>query len=360
MDEKNRLREQIDGLDQRFLEILNERMALVQAICAVKQKEGAQVADWQREESLLSNLQQQNRGPLKPQALRNVYLEILSASRELQRPLGVAFLGPEATFSHMAALKKFGRSASFHPFSSIHEVFSAIEKGKVDYGVVPVENSTEGAVNDTLDHLVASPLNVCGEIVLRISHDLLSSSGQLCDAEVIYTHPQAHGQCRHWLAAHLPDLPVVEVSSTGAAAQKAAKNPNSAAIASEIAAPLYGLKVLEHRIEDEPTNTTQFFLLGNDAPGPTEKDKTSILFAVDDGPGALHQALRPLAEQGINMTRIVSKPARSEQWRYFFFVDMEGHQTQTPVQQALAEIESLCPRFRVLGSFPRSECIYGL
>jgi chorismate mutase/prephenate dehydratase len=244
--------------------------------------------------------------------------------------------------------------------TTIQEVFAEVEKGKFQYGVVPIENSTEGIVNISMDLFAETSVKICGEIFLEVSHDLVSKSGQRADIEVIYTHPQAHAQCRRWLGTHLGEIPILEVASTGVAAQKAAKNPNAAAIASAFAAPLYDLRVVEARIEDNPGNVTHFFVIGADAPGPTGKDKTSILFAVDNIPGALYKTLRPLAERNLNMTRIVSRPAKNEAWRYLFFVDVDGHTTEPQVGQALEEVEAISAHFKLLGSFPRAAGVENL
>jgi chorismate mutase/prephenate dehydratase len=235
-----------------------------------------------------------------------------------------------------------------------------VEKGKYQYGVVPIENSTEGIVNISLDLFAETSLKICGEIFLEVSHDLVSKSGQRADIEVIYTHPQAYAQCRRWLKTHLGEIPVLEVASTGVAAQKAAKNPNAAAIASAFAAPLYDLRVVESRIEDVPGNVTHFFVIGPDAPGLTGCDKTSIIFAVDNIPGALYHTLRPLAERGLNMTRIVSRPAKNEAWRYLFFVDLDGHRDDPQVGQALEEIKTIGAHFKLLGSYPRAAGVENL
>jgi chorismate mutase/prephenate dehydratase len=354
MPEKDDLRRQIDALDEELLTLLNRRQSLAQAIGKIKNQEGTRTLDFRREEEVVAHILHLNPGPLSPTGLRNIFREIFSASREIQAPLGVAFLGPEATFSHLAALKKFGYASRFGPMATIQEVFGEVEKGKFHYGVVPIENSTEGVVNDTLDLFAETSLNICGEIYLEISHDLVSKSGQKVDIEVIYTHPQAYGQCRRWLATHLPEIPVLEVASTGVAAQKASKNPNSAAIASAFAAPLYNLRLVEARIEDHPGNITHFFVLGPDAPGATGHDKTSILFAVDNIPGALYKTLRPLAERSLNMTRIVSRPVKTEAWRYLFYVDLDGHQAEPEVNEALREIETISAHFKLLGSFPKA------
>lgn len=354
MTDKERLRAAIDQVDEELLLLLNRRQALAQEIGLIKNREGQRTLDFRREEEVLAHLLHKNPGPLTAAALRNIFREIISAAREIQAPVSVAFLGPEATFSHLAALKKFGHATRYRPKTTIREVFNEVSKEKYHYGVVPIENSTEGVVNETLDLFAENSLRICGEIYLEISHDLLSRSGQIQDVEVIYTHPQALGQCRRWLATHLPDIPVLEVASTGAAAQKAAKNPNSAAIASAFAAPLYDLRVIEKRIEDHPGNVTHFFVIGPDAPGPTGSDKTSIIFAVDDVPGALYHTLRPLAEREINMSRIVSRPMKTEAWRYLFFVDLDGHQADPHVGQALDEIRRLSAWFKLLGSFPKA------
>ncbi len=360
MTAKENIRQQIDALDRELLTLLNRRQSLAQEIGRIKNLEGQGTLDFQREEEVLAHLMHLNTGPLSPSALRNIFREIISAAREVQTPFGVAFLGPEATFSHLAALKKFGRATRFGPLATIQEVFAEVEKGKYQYGVVPIENSTEGVVNVTLDLFAETSLKICGEIFLEVSHDLLSKSGQLADIEVIYTHPQAYAQCRRWLGTHLGDIPVLEVPSTGVAAQKAAKNPNAAAIASAFAAPLYDLRVAEARIEDNPGNVTHFFVIGTDAPGHTGADKTSVIFAVANVPGALYKTLRPRAERGLNMTRIVSRPVKNEAWRYLFFVDLDGHREDAQVKAALEEIEAISAHFKPLGSFPRAAGVESL
>ena len=301
-----------------------------------------------------------NPGPLSQAALRNIFREVISAAREVQIPFGAAFLGPEATFSHLAALKKFGRASRYGPLTTIREVFQEVEKGKYRYGVVPIENSTEGTVNVSLDLFADTTVKICGELFLEVSHDLVNKSGQRADIEVIYTHPQPYAQCRGWLSAHLPDIPILEVASTGVAAQKAAKNPNAAAIASAFAAPLYDLRVVESRIEDQPGNVTHFFVIGPDAPGATGCDKTALLFAVDNIPGALYKTLKPLADRDLNMTRIVSRPAKNENWRYLFFVDLDGHQDDPAVAAALEEVKAISAHFKLLGSFPRAAGVENL
>jgi chorismate mutase/prephenate dehydratase len=360
MTEKEAIRQEIDALDQELLALLNRRQTLAQTIGRLKNLEGRGTLDFQREAEVLAHLMHLNPGPLSQAALRHIFREVISAAREVQIPFGVAFLGPEATFSHLAALKKFGRSTRYNPLATIREVFSEVERGKYQYGVVPIENSTEGIVNVSMDLFADTSVQICGELYLEVSHDLVNKSGQRADIEVIYTHPQPYAQCRGWLSAHLPEIPILEVASTGVAAQKAAKNSNAAAIASSFAAPLYDLRVVESRIEDQPGNVTHFFVIGPDAPGPTGRDKTTILFAVDNIPGALYKTLKPLADRDLNMTRIVSRPAKNENWRYLFFVDLDGHQTDSEVAAALEEVRNISAHFKLLGSFPRAAGVENL
>lgn len=357
MTEKETLRQQIDALDEQLVTLLNKRQELARAIGEIKNQQRLETLDPQREQQVLAHLKLCNTGPLSQETLTNIFREIISAARQIQVPLSVAFLGPEATFTHLAAIKRFGRATRFAPLPTIQEVFVAVEKNKYHLGVVPIENSTAGVVNDTLDLLVGANLRISGEIYLEISHDLISQTGQRQDIEIIYTHPQAFGQCRQWLRANLPEIPVMEVQSTGVAAQKAVQNPNSAAIASAFAASLYNLQVVERRIEDHRENSTHFFIIGPQCPAPTGADKTSIIFAIEDVPGALYNMLRPLAEDGINMTRIVSRPMKTIAWRYLFFVDLDGHQEQEPLRGCLAEMERRSVFFKLLGSFPRADSI---
>jgi len=354
MKEKETLRHQIDEIDREMLKLLNKRLTLARAVGEVKIREGAPKYDFKREENLLASLEHLNHGPLENSEVRSIYKEIISASRRIQGPPLVSYLGPAATFSHLAALKMFGHSAKFEPEMTIHDCFIDVEKGNCNFGVVPVENSTAGAVNETLDHLVTTPVKICGEVFLKISHDLASVSGKIAEIEVIYTHPQTRGQCRRWLSENLPEVPIVEMASNAQAAQKAAKNPNSAAIVSSSAAEYYELKIAVPRIEDTIENTTRFFVIGNEEAGPTGSDCTSFLFTVDDVSGALHRALNPLHSAGINMTKIASHPARTGPWKYLFFVDVDGHKDEPKIKAAIDEMERLTSWFKILGSFPRS------
>jgi chorismate mutase/prephenate dehydratase len=355
MGDRGSLRGRIDEIDAKILELINERLGLAREIGKLKSKEGGDLVDIQREENVFSALEKANKGPLKKEALRAVFGEIISACRGIQGPVSVAFLGPEGTFSHLAARKKFGSNADLKPLGTIHDVFTEVEKGRYDFGVVPIENSTGGAVNDSLDLLAAAKLRICGEVHLRVSYDLASGTGGGGNIRVIYTHPQAFAQCRRWLAGNFPEAEVVETVSTARAAQKAAAESGAGAIVSSSAAAIYGLTAVERKIEDHAGNVTHFFVVGRQEPGPTGHDATSMLFALEDAPGALYRTLKPLHDAGINMTRIVSIPAGHRGWRYLFFVDLDGHKDDPKIAGALAEIGRMASWFAVLGSYPRGE-----
>jgi chorismate mutase/prephenate dehydratase len=354
MDDRYRLHNRIDDLDAQILDALNERMSLARDIGEVKRTEGSPMLDLRREEEVVSRLESLNGGPLPSESLRAIYSEIISASRRMQKPLSIAFLGPDGTFSHLAALDKFGHGADMTPLRTIHDVFTEVEKGNCDLGVVPIENSTGGAVNDTLDILASTPLKICGESYLHISHDLASLSGMREKIRKIYSHPQAFSQCRKWLAANLGGIPVVETASTASAAKKAAIEQESAAIVSSSASILYGLKVVDGKIEDNAGNSTHFFVIGKVQPGPTGHDTTSILLALEDVPGALYKTLKPLYDAGVNMTRIVSIPAVHRGWRYMFFIDLDGHRETPQVAAVISEIQRITAWCNVLGSYPKS------
>lgn len=346
------LRKRIDVLDQQILDLLNQRAAVVQQIGLVKLQEGLDFHAPQREEEILERLTQENPGPFPGRAIRSVYREIISACRALEHPLGVAYLGPKATFTHLACLKRFGGAAEFIPVRSIRDVFQEVEKGKVEYGVVPIENSTEGVVSHTLDMFVDSDLKICGEILLEVSHHLLSLSGEKAAIEKITSHAHAIAQSRRWLEANLPHIPILEVASTAAAAEIASRDGSVAAIASELAARLYGLKVVSARIEDAANNFTRFLIVGRKAAPPSGHDKTSILFSIKDRVGALYGMLEPFAEGGINLTKIESRPSKTKVWEYLFYVDFEGHGEDPRVEQALGRLADQCLFLKVLGSYP--------
>jgi len=346
------LRKRIDAIDQQILDLLNQRAAVVQQVGQVKLREGLDFHAPHREEEILERLTQDNPGPFPGNAIRSVYREIISACRALEHPLLVAYLGPKATFTHLACLRGFGDGAEFLPVRSIRDVFQEVEKGMVGYGVVPIENSTEGVVSHTLDMFVDSDLKICGEIFLEVSHHLLSLSGEKAAVEKIYSHAHAIAQSRRWLEANLPRVPVLEVASTAAAAEIASRDPSAAAIASELAARLYSLKVVSARIEDAANNFTRFLIVGRKGTPSTGHDKTSVLFSIKDRVGALYRMLEPFAEGGINLTKIESRPSKTKVWEYLFYVDFEGHGEDPRVERALARLAEQCLFLKVLGTYP--------
>lgn len=351
------LRRQIDQLDRRLLRLLNIRGRRVRSIGRLKKREGRAIFAPHRETDVLHRLKQLNHGPLPPEAVEGVFREIVNACRSLQRRHRVAYLGPQATFTHLAAVQCFGRYEEFFSCRSIADVFDEVEKSRADYGVVPIENSTEGVVNHTLDMFIESDLKICAERELQISHYLLASPRVrgLQGIRRLYSHPQALAQCRQWMEAHLPEIRVIESASTAEAAQRAARDPHSAAIAARVAAEIYGLETLASRIEDEVNNFTRFLVIGRTVSERTGRDKTSILFSIKDRVGALHDMLLPFKRDGINLTKIESRPTRRKAWQYIFFVDFIGHVTERRVQRALERLERDCSQLKILGSYPRSE-----
>lgn len=352
------IRRSIDEIDEKILDLLNERMGLAKDIGALKAESGTMVLDKTREEKILRRLESLNRGPAKAPAIRRVFSEIIAACRKIQEPRNVAYLGPEATFTHVAAIRFFTPNDQLVPTSSIRDVFESVEKERCDYGVVPVENSIEGAVNHTLDLFLESGLKVCAEIYMAISHDLLSKSGDISKIRKIYSHPQPFAQCRTWLKSNLPDARLVECSSTAQAAQKALLEDDAAAIAGSEAARIYELKVVEHSVQDFAKNTTRFLVVGHDKVPPTGDDKTSIMFVTAHVPGALFRVLEPIAREGINMLKLESRPTKHENWSYVFFVDLEGHADDAAVKRCLSEMKGHCQFLKVLGSYPMARMIY--
>lgn len=347
-------RKEIDRLDDEILRLLNERSTIVIQIGTLKKQSNtdAHLHTPGREAEIVERLMRANPGPFPNDAIPPVYREIMSASLSLEGPQKVAYLGPRATFTHLACIQKFGESARYVPVTSIKDVFNEVERGRANFGVVPIENSTEGVVNHTLDMFIDSNLLIYGEVLQEVSHHLLSKTDRLEEITKIYSHPHAIAQCRNWLEANVPHLPVSEVASTARAAELCADDPAAAAIASELAAQLYGLKVLKARIEDNLNNFTRFLVLSQKPPERTGKDKTSIMLSVKDKVGALYELLRPFASHGINMTKIESRPSRRKAWEYIFFVDIEGHMEEDRVKKALEEVKSRCLFLKILGSYP--------
>ena len=349
-----KLRKAIDEIDLKILSLLNQRTKKVLDVGKIKNKQGLNHYAPLREKQVYENLLKKNKGPLPNDGLKTIYREIISTSRICEKALCIAYLGPEATFTHLAAIQKFGSAPQFVPLKSISDIFIEVEKGRADYGVVPIENSTEGAITHTLDMFVDSPLKICAEIMLEISHNLLSHTSRE-KIKKIYSHAQAFAQCRRWLETNLKDMALIEVSSTAEAAKIATKESTSAAIGSELAAKLYNLKILTPRIEDEINNYTRFLVIGKTIPEKSGKDKTSILFSIKDKVGALYNMLVPFAQQKINLTKIESRPSRKKAWEYVFFLDLEGHLKDIKVKKALQKLEEQCVFLKVLGSYPVEE-----
>jgi len=350
------IRSHIDAIDSQVLELLNQRADLVHEVGLLKKRDGVSIYAPEREEKLLRSLielNERNKGRLPATAVRAIYREIMSASFALEKGLTIAYLGPVATWSHQAAREKFGASVEYAAQSSIAEVFNVVARGKADYGVVPIENSTEGAVSYTLDQFMDSELRVCAQFSLKIENNLLAKIPR-DQVRIVYTHPQVIGQCRQWLRHNLPHAELTEVSSTTRAAELAAKEPHSAAIAGRMAAEVYGLEVLEASIQDSPNNTTRFLIIGPNSCPATGDDKTSLMFSVQDKPGALFSALAPFKDLLINMSKIESRPSKRKAWEYFFFVDIDGHAEDAPLVEALAELQKHCSFVKILGSYPKS------
>ena len=354
MDSLKELREQIDAIDEQLLGLLNRRAEVALEVGKVKSKKRKNFHAPRREQEVLERLEKLNKGPFPTDALRSVYREIMSASLALEEPVKVAYLGPQATFTHLACMKSFGDSALYVPVKSISEVFETVERGHVHYGIVPIENSTEGVVNYTLDMFLDSDLTIISEVLLEISHHLMNQSGEMGAVEKVYSHPQPVAQCRRWIEEHLSHVPIIDVQSTAKAAQMAADDPTAAAIASEAAVNFYGLRVIQKRIEDNVNNYTRFLTISKELAERTGCDKTSVVFSFKNQPGALFNMLRPFEENGINLTKIESRPSRKKAWEYVFYVDMEGHVNDAPVKAAIALLEESCFFLKVLGSYPRA------
>ncbi|HWP23559.1 MAG TPA: prephenate dehydratase [Candidatus Binatia bacterium] len=346
------LRQKIDRIDAKVVNLLNDRAALAQKIGRSKSLSSQEVYVPHREKEVLQRITQLNRGPLSARAVQAVFREIISACRALEAPLDVAFFGAAATYTHLAAREKFGASVNLAPTSSIAEVFQAVSQERAAYGVVPIENSTEGVVAHTLDLLVESDLKICAEIFLDIHHHLLSRSGDPADVRKIVSHPQALAQCRNWLAHHFASVPVEEVASTAHAAIRASQDGSLAAISSAMAREVYGLQVVAANIEDQSTNITRFVVIGKTRSRPSGDDKTSLVFSVKDRPGVLHRMLQPFARRRINLTKIESRPIKNKPWEYMFFLDLCGHCEERAVGRAIAALEKNCLFLKILGSYP--------
>lgn len=349
-DKFKQLRVQIDALDDEMLKLVNQRAALAQQIGHLKGDDA--VLRPEREAQVLLRLQQNNHGPLSNDAVAQLFTEVMSQCRALEAPLTIAYLGPEGTFTEAAAQKRFGNAIQELSCATIDEVFRAVSSEAALYGMVPVENSSEGAVGRTLDLLMQSTLQICGEVILPIHQCLLGQHSELATVKSVYSHPQSLGQCQGWLNTHLQHAARIPVASNAEAARLAAENPHSAAIAGSQAAPLFGLKILAENIEDDANNTTRFLVLGNQQVAPSGRDKTSLVMSTANRPGAVHDLLVPLAKHGVSMTKLESRPARSGLWEYVFYMDIEGHQADVKVAAALAELRQVAAFVKVLGSYP--------
>jgi chorismate mutase / prephenate dehydratase len=348
-DELLNLRNNIDRLDEEILARLAERARSAQRIGEIK---SGNLYRPEREAQVLRRLAAANPGPLPDQAVQRIFREIMSACLALEHPTKVAYLGPAGTFSESAARKHFGGAAALMPTAAIDDVFRAVEAGNADYGVVPVENSTEGAVGGALDLLLANPLKICGEVNLRIHQHLLSKSEGIGAAKRLYSHAQSLAQCHEWLNRNLGHLSRVPVASNAEAARMASEDSESCAIAGEAAAELYGLNVLAANIEDDPNNTTRFVVIGHHDAGASGQDKTSLVCSAPNRPGAMHALLEPLARHGVDMTKLQSRPARGGLWEYVFYVDIDGHREDAAVAAALKELNERAAFVKVLGSYP--------
>lgn len=344
------IRSKIDALDARLVSLLSARAKLAQQ--AWQAKGSAAAYKPEREAQVLRRVRELNRGPLSAAALTRLFTEVMSACRALEDQLAVAYLGPEGTFSQEAVVKHFGSATGSQPHGTIDEVFRAVETGAAGYGVVPVENSTEGAVGRTLDLLLNTSARICGEVMLPVRQNLMSVAKRRADIRTVYSHTQSLAQCQQWLSRHLPDAGRVAVVSNAEAARLASRDRRSAAIASRTAATLYGLQVLARNIEDDPKNTTRFAVIGMEEVLPSGRDKTSLILSTRNVPGAVHDLLTPLARHGVSMSRLESRPARTGRWEYVFYIDIEGHQQEGRVAKALAALGRKAAFVKVLGSYP--------
>lgn len=348
----SKLREQIDALDAEILKRLNERAAFARQVGSLKI---GQAYRPEREAQVLRRIKELNQGPLPDEVAARLFREIMSACLALERPITVSYLGPAGTFSEKAAMKHFGEGAETMPCPSIDEVYRAVESGTADFGIVPVENSTEGAVGRSLDLMPQTTMNICGEVLIRIHHHLMSrAQADFSAISRVFSHGQSLAQCHEWLNNNLPNAERVAVSSNAEAARRASLEPGTAAVAGDTAAQHYGLALLASNIEDEPNNTTRFLILGNYEPQPSGKDKTSLVLSARNRAGAVYEMLTPFATRGVSMTKFESRPSRVALWEYLFFVDIEGHRSDANVSEALEQLQSIAGYVKVLGSYPQS------
>lgn len=347
----NSYRKKIDQIDAKVVKLLNEREEMSQAIGRTKLKSNAGIYAPHREKEVLDNIKKLNTGPMSIEAFEAIYREIMSSSLALEKSLHISYLGIEGSYTHLAANKKFGSQVNYVPCHSVLDVFQQVENDECEYGVVPIENSTEGVVTHTIDMLVDSELKICAQILMKISHNLISKS-TLSQIKKVYSNPQVFGQSRNWLHMNMPGVSLIPVESTSKAAQQAANENNAAAIASSLAAKTYGLKILKANIQDIAHNATRFLVIAKQDVPSTGKDRTTILFSIKDKVGALHAMLTPFYKNRINLTKIESRPSKKRAWDYYFFVDFEGHRTDPNVKLALNQLENMCKYLKIVGSYP--------
>ena len=353
------IRRQIDDIDERIQALINERARFAQAVGRSK-SDATSAVDYyrpEREADVLRRVEARNDGPLRNEEMLRLFSEIMSACLAQQEPLKVGFLGPEGTFTQTAVFKHFGHSVRALPFHTIDEVFQEVESGAADFGVVPIENSTEGSVNNTLDMFLTSPLKIGGEVELRIEQHLLGNEAGLDKIKRICAHEQSLAQCRGWLREHLPDVELIGMTSNAAGARRARDEEGTAAIGPDVAADVYDLRILVNNIEDRPDNATRFLIIGRDLLAASGDDKTTILVSAEDtaeGSGVLFELLKPFADHGISLTRIESRPSRRRNWEYVFFCDLEGHAAESPVSEALEELKGKSSLFKILGAYPKA------
>jgi chorismate mutase/prephenate dehydratase len=350
-DKLQKLRQKIDEIDTKLVRLLNERTRLVLDVGRIKHEAGEEIYAPDREDAVLRQIAEKSEGPLTADSLRAIYREVMSSALALEKPLLIAYLGPKATYTHMAAVKKFGSSLRYEPLPGITDVFTEVSKGRADYGVVPIENSTEGAVTHTYDMFVDSDLKICAQIVLPIRHNLMAACRR-DQIKKLYSNAQVFAQCRQWLQVNMPHAELIEVSSSTRAAEIAKTEPNAGALASALAAELYGLKIHDANIQDSSENVTRFLVIGRKYPPRTGNDRTSIMYSVQDRVGALHDSIASFKKYKINMTKIESRPSKKKAWEYYFFVDFLGHCDDARVKKALAELAKHTMFVKILGSYP--------
>ena len=347
-------RDRIDAIDDKILLLLNERAGEVLEVGRVKSNDNADFYVPSREREIYERLTGANKGPFPDKALRNVFREIISASLSMEKPQRIAFLGPVATYTHGASMRHFGLSGEFIPKKDIADVFEDVERGKADFGVVPIENTTEGVVTHTLDLFVKSDLKISAEINLEVSLSIMNKSGKAGDVKKVASHPNPLGQSKYYLKEKFPDAQIIDMASTALAAKEASEDESVAAIASDAAATLYDLRIIESKIEDNSNNYTRFLVIGTKESGKTGSDKTSIVFGLNDRPGALFEMLKSFAGRKCNLTKIESRPLKTKAWEYVFFIDLDGHIEDENIREAVKEIKDQTSFMKVLGSYPKA------